>query len=130
MGKYEITKGKGRTRISLSAQTVGADLVLFIYNENAHIGAVAIAEYDHKEKRTSTSVITRLGHKDDVIAQKAAYLINKHTKRPSCVIAGVHLDDITEEEIEEFLENADSLIKHFLRRWEQASRSKQKGDDV
>ena len=121
MGEHEITKGEGRTRISLAVQDFGGDLVVFIYNENAHIGAVAIGEYDHKQNRASTSVITRLGHRDDVIAQKAAYLISKHTKRPSCVIAGVHLDNITEEEIEKLLEVADSCVKDFLRRWESAN---------
>jgi len=117
MGKHEITKGEGRTRISLSAQGFGDDLVVFIYNENAHIGAVAVGEYDHRENRTSTSVITRLGHKDDAIAQEAAYLISKHTKRPSCVVAGVHLDNITEEEVQKFLENTNSMVKDFLRYW-------------
>ena len=119
MGEAELIKGEGRTRVSLSAKSLGGDLVVFIYNENAHIGAVAVAEYDHKEKRTSTSVITRLGHKDDAIAQKAAYLISRKTKKPSCVIAGIHLDDITEEEIQQFLTNADSLVEDFLRNWEQ-----------
>jgi hypothetical protein len=121
MGEYEITKGEGRTRISLAVQGFGGDLVVFIYNENAHVGAVAVGEYDHKQNRASTSVITRLGHKDDVIAQKAAYLISKHTKRPSCVIAGVHLDNITGEEIEKLLEVTDSCLKDFLRRWESAN---------
>lgn len=121
MGEYEITKGEGRTRISLSVQGFGGDLVVFIYNENAHVGAVAVGEYDHKQNRASISVITRLGHKDDVIAQKAAYLISKHTKRPSCVIAGVHLDNITGEEIEKLLEVTDSCLKDFLRRWESAN---------
>lgn len=77
---------------------------------------MAVGEYENKEKRTSTSVITRLGHKDYIIAQKAAYLISKHTRKPSCVIAGVHLDDITEEEIKEVLENVDSLVRDLLSR--------------
>jgi hypothetical protein len=115
MGEYEITKGQGRTRISLWAKGFGGEFVVLIYNKNAHIGAVAVGEYDHKENRTSTSVITRLGHKDDVIARKAAYLISKHTKRPSCVIAGVHLDNITVEEIQKLLEVADSCVRDFLR---------------
>ncbi len=119
MSEYQITKGEGRTRISLSAQSIGEDIVVTIYNENGHIGAVAVAEYDHTEKRTSTSIITRLGHKDDTIAHKAAYLISKQTKKPSCVIAGVHLDDITEAEIKKFVENADSLLEEFLRDWRQ-----------
>jgi hypothetical protein len=118
MSEHEINTGEGRTRLSLTAQALGSELVVFIYNKNAHIGAVAVGEYDHSEKRTSTSVITRLGHKDDAIAKRAAYLISKHTKRPSCVIAGVHLDNITEEEIQKFLENTDSLVKDLLRRRE------------
>lgn len=121
MGEHEITKGEGRTKVSLLAESLGGDLVVFIYNENAHIGAVAVGEYDHKQNRASTSVITRLGHKDDVIAQKAAYLISKHTKRPSCVIAGVHLDNITGEEIEKLLEVTDSCLEDFLRHWERAN---------
>ncbi|MFC1958763.1 hypothetical protein ACFLV6_02485, partial [Chloroflexota bacterium] len=95
MGKYERTKGAGRTKVSLSAYYMGSDPIVCIYNENAHIGAVAVGEYDDKTGRASTSVSTRLGHKDDVIARKTAHLISKYTKRPSCVIAGVHLDDIT-----------------------------------
>ncbi|MBN2402610.1 MAG: hypothetical protein JXN64_09430 [Spirochaetes bacterium] len=118
MNEHKMMVGEGRTRITLSAKSLGSDLTVSIYNENAHIGAVAVGEYDHRESRVSTSVITRSGHKDNVIAQKAAYLISRKTKSPSCVIVGVHLDDITEEEIQEFLINADSLVEDFLMDWE------------
>ena len=114
MGKYELTRGKGRTRVNLVASDMGDDLIVSIHNENAHIGAVAIGEYDHEEGRASVSVITRLGHKDDAIAQKAAYLISKSTKRPVCVIAGVHLDDITREEIDKILENSTEAVEEFI----------------
>ncbi|MFC1867169.1 hypothetical protein ACFL0H_03440 [Thermodesulfobacteriota bacterium] len=114
MAEQEITKGTGRTKVCLSAQNLGDGLVVTIYNEYAHIGAVAVGEYYDKENRASTSVITRLGHKDDAIAKKTAYLISRKTKRPCCVIAGVHLEDITGEEIGEFLKNADSLVEDFL----------------
>lgn len=86
--KYELTTGEDRTKVSLLACHMGSDLIVRIYNENAHIGAVAVGEYDHKENRASVSVITRLGHKDDAVAQKAAYLISKSVKRPVCVIGG------------------------------------------
>ena len=113
--KYELTTGEGRT-ISLLAYHMGNELIVCIHNENAHIGAVAVGEYDSKEKRTSCSVITRLGHKDDVIAQEAARLISKHTKKPVCVIVGIHIDNITRGEIDQVLENASSLINEFLSR--------------
>ena len=115
MDKYELTSGEGRTKVSLSAQYMGNDLAVFIYNDNAHIGAVAVGEYDHNEKRVSTSVITRLGHKDDAIAQKAAYSISKSTKRPVCVIAGVHLDNITEQEIGKLLQNASFMVEELIK---------------
>ncbi len=114
MDKYGLTKGEGRTKVSLTANYVGDDLVLYIYNDNAHVGAVAVGEYDHSERRVSTSVITRLGHKDDALAQRAAHAISKAIKGPVCVIAGVHLDEITNEEIDRLLENTAILVDEFI----------------
>jgi len=116
MDTYEITRGEGRTKVTLSAHYIGSDLTIYIYNRQAHIGAVAVGEYDHKKRRASTSVITRLGHKDDLVAQKAAHSISKSTKKPVCVIAGIHLDNITEAEITELLENTNSLVEEFISR--------------
>ena len=114
MEGWELTKGKGRTKINLSAQYIGNDLVVSIYNENAHLGAVAVGEYDPKEKRASVSVITRLGHRDDVIAQKVAHSISKATRKSVCVIVGIHVEDITSEEISSIQENASSLVGEFI----------------
>ncbi len=114
MNKHELIKGENRTRVYLSASYMGNDIVIHIYNENAHIGAIALGEYDNEHKRVSVSVITRLGHKEETAAQKTAYSISKHTKRPVCVIAGIHVDNITKGEIDQILENVDSLIDEFI----------------
>jgi len=111
---YELTKGEGRTRVNLLASDMGNDLVVSIYNENAHVGAVAVGEYDHEHQRASVSVITRLGHKDDAIAQKAAHLITKSIGKPVCVIAGIHLDNITQEEVDKISENSMSAVEEFI----------------
>jgi len=111
----KLNRGKGRTRVSLWANSFGCDLVVFMHNKNAHIGAVAVGEYDHVHERASVSLITRLGHKDDIIAQRAAYLISKSSHKPVCVIAGIHLDNITGEEIEKIIENANLLVETFLK---------------
>lgn len=44
MDRYELTRGEGRVKVSLSAHDIGGDLVVYIFNENAHIGAVATGE--------------------------------------------------------------------------------------
>jgi hypothetical protein len=114
MEEFRAVAGEGRTRVSLWASSLGDDLMVHIYNENAHVGAVAVGEYDQQNQRASVSIHTRLGHKDDAIAQKAAYTISKATKKALCVIAGVHIEDITAEEIDEVLVNAGAVVERFL----------------
>ena len=127
--KCELTRGNGRTKINLSAEAFGDGIIVTIYNENEHIGAVAVGEYDLESHRASISVLTRLGHKDDIIAQKAAYLISKHMHGPSCIIAGVHLDNITEKEIDDYLRNADLLVGDLLKYWSQTKNKGVIGDE-
>ena len=105
-----LSEGTGRTRVSLSAQLLGKDLVVFIFNEGAHLGAVAVADYSYEEKRASTSVLTRLGHKDDAVAYDAAYRLCKQLEKPVCAIAGIHLDNITSEEIAVITRNCSKLV--------------------
>lgn len=114
MVEYELTKGEGRARVNVTVNSMGSDLVVRIYNQNAHIGAVAIGDYDHEHERASVSVITRLGHKDDALAREAAYLLSKSIRRPVCVIAGVHLDNITREEIDKILANTKIAISEII----------------
>lgn len=114
MIEYERTKGEGRARVNVTVNSMGSDLVVRIYNQNAHIGAVAIGDYDHEHERASVSVITRLGHKDDALAGEAAYLLSKSIRRPVCVIAGVHLDNITREEIDKILANTKIAISEII----------------
>jgi hypothetical protein len=114
MVEYELTKGEGRARVNVTVNSMGSDLVVRIYNQNAHIGAVAIGDYDYEHERASVSVITRLGHKDDALAAEAAYLLSKSIRRPVCVIAGVHLDNITREEIDKILANTKIAISEII----------------
>jgi hypothetical protein len=114
MVEYELTKGEGRAKVNVTVHSMGSDLVVRIYNQNAHIGAVAIGDYDYEHERASVSVITRLGHKDDALAGEAAYLLSKSIRRPVCVIAGVHLDNITREEIDKILANTKIAISEII----------------
>ncbi len=122
MAEQELTRGKGRARVNVAVDSLGSDLVVRIYNKNAHIGAVAMADYDHEHERASVSVITRLGHKDDALAGEAAYLLSKSIRRPVCVIAGVHLDNITGEEIDEILANTRAAISEIINAYTQQKR--------
>jgi gallate decarboxylase subunit D len=112
--KIVLSEGQGRTRISLEASAIGRDLIICIYNDSPHIGAVAVGEYDFEHQRASVSVMTRLGHKDDALAQSCAHDISRSTHKPVCVIAGVHLDDIKLDEIKLIQSNTHLLVERFL----------------
>ena len=114
--RYELTKGEDRTRVSLLAHRLGDALTVFIYNENAHVGAVAVGEYHIESQRSSVSVITRPGHRDDIIAREAAKLISDAGKRPVCIVAGIHLDNITPGEITGIIESARAVVDEFIER--------------
>ena len=115
MQEFQITTGTGRTAVTLEAVPFGSSLIVKIFNKNAHLGAVAVGEYDTDQQRTSVSVHTRLGHKDDALAQQAAYTVSKTLHLPVCVIAGVHIDGITPAEIQQVLANTEAAVLAFLR---------------
>jgi hypothetical protein len=109
-----LTEGVGRTQVSLSAQWIGKNLIICLFNDCGHIGAVAVADYCHEEDRASASVITRLGHKDDSVACRAACALCKRLKEPVCAIVGIHVDNIASEEIAQITQNCDALVEKFV----------------
>ena len=115
MKRKLLTQGKGRTKVNLSTNWIGEDLIVCLFNENGHIGAVAMADYSKSENRASTSVVTRLGHMDDPIAYAAAHKLCKCLKRPVCAIAGLHVDNISEAEIAEIVQNCEALVEKLGR---------------
>ena len=119
MGEYEITGGEGRTRVILSAQSLGKDFTVFIYNENAHIGAVALGEpypsrVDQNYISPSVSVLTRTAHKEDIIARQMASGLASAMNVPVLVCCGIHLDGITPDEIEEINKNSEVLLEKII----------------
>jgi len=115
MNRVTLTEGNGRAKVSISSQLIGEDHIVCIFNEGGHLGAVAVADYSREENRVSTSVLTRLGHKDDVLARNAAYKLCKQLKKPVCAIAGIHLDNINSEEIAAVTQNCDKLVEKLCR---------------
>ena len=109
-----LTEGAGRTKVCLSIQWIGKDLIICLFNESGHIGAVSVADYCQAEDRASTSVITRFGHKDDSVACHVAHALCKRLKKPVCAIVGIHVDNITGEEISQIILNCDTLVEKFV----------------
>lgn len=112
---WTLEEGSGRTKVSLAAWRAAKDLLVYLYNQNIHIGAVAVAGYNREEKRAFSSVVTMPGHRDDEVAKKQAHILARHTKGTVSVIAGIHVDNITLKEIAEVTANADKVVQALIK---------------
>ncbi len=111
MESFEI--GTGRTRLTVAWQYWGPDLHVHIGGGNHHIGAVALigtapdGSVHHEVARVPP-------HKEDRIVHQAAVALHKKTGGNVCVTAGIHIDDISKEEIETVLHTASAGVGRLI----------------
>jgi gallate decarboxylase subunit D len=109
MRRYESCVDRGRTRVVVSANRVGEDVLVTICNRHAHVGAVAVAEWDRQGDRVVGSLVTRVGHREDSVVEIAATQIAGSARVGVCVVGGIHLDGITHDEIRRIMRNCETL---------------------
>ncbi len=68
----EATEGEGRTLVRLRWEAVGPDLVLWFSGAGAHVGAVALGDFDPRSGRAYVQSLSAPGHRDDLIARQMA----------------------------------------------------------
>jgi gallate decarboxylase subunit D len=108
MKAVTLTKSLGRIEVRLNAIPVGNDLVVVIDGGRGHIGAVGAGT--NCGGLAVSSVLTVPGHRDDRIAKDAAERISKKLGCNCAVVAGVHYDNITAQEIKDVLIISSSLV--------------------
>jgi hypothetical protein len=103
---HELIVEKGRIRVDIKIIRVGDDLCLIISGgDRPHIGAVTLSVprpslANDGVNSASTSVLTLTGHKDDDLARLISTMLASKLNKHVVVICGIHLDEITPEEID------------------------------
>jgi gallate decarboxylase subunit D len=108
MSDVRLKKSMGRIEVELNATRVGKDLVVVISGGQGHIGAVGAGT--NCGGLAVSSVLTVPGHRDDRIAKDAAERISKKLGCNCAVVAGVHYDNISPQEIKDVLILSSSLV--------------------
>ncbi|WNY23667.1 hypothetical protein MmiHf6_09800 [Methanimicrococcus hongohii] len=111
----KTSKTIGRLTLVLEEREVGVDLSVTLTGGKAHIGAAALAYVDKETGRTTASVISAPGHKEEEIALYGAKAISKDTKKTVLFAVGIHLDEISLEEIEEIESVCREMIQNCLK---------------
>ncbi len=109
-----LSAGTGRCQVKLYWYTVGPDLFVSIYNDCPHIGAVALADFEPASGRAWASVLSAVGHREDALAHTQARRISARLHCRVCLVAGIHLDEITAEEICLIEQSAQEAVGQLL----------------
>lgn len=116
----QINVGEGKYEISAKAIiTCNGLLVTLFGGERSHIGAVAIAIprpslRNPTERSVTSSIFTLVGHKDDEIAKPAAESISRELNQVTVVVAGVHVENASSDEIRLLVENSMKAIENLI----------------
>ena len=109
--------------INCSVVQMGKDFNVSIYGGDvAHIGAVALGvprqSLEDKNKiSSSVSLLTVVGHKEDVIVQKCAKVLAAKLNSTVVVCCGIHIDDISFEDIKGLVEVVDEIVNELIEKY-------------
>ena len=115
MKKKTFSCGSLPYKVKAEIRLVGSDLLVVLHGgSKPHIGSVAVAHprpslKDKKRVSSTSSLYNFLGHKDGAVAQKVSETLSATLNRNVVVVAGIHIDRITQRGIEKILENCDKL---------------------
>lgn len=127
MKRMTATVKKGRFSLEALVMSIGPDLLAAVWGgTHPHIGAVALAlprpSLQNRRKTSATSsVLTLLGHKEDVTAKMVSEALAAALKRNVVVTAGIHWDNLAPEDIGAINELTKQLVGKIIAKAEAPS---------
>jgi hypothetical protein len=122
MKKIESIYSDEHSNYSLAATIIGLDnddVVVVVTGGYDHIGAIGLAVprpslEDQNRTSATSSILTMLGHKEDVVAKYVSEKVAAATNRNVVVIAGIHYDNLVQEDLEILREQWVILTKKII----------------
>jgi hypothetical protein len=115
-----VSVKEGRFKLEALVKTLGQDFLVAVWGgTHPHIGAVALAVprpslKDKKKTSATSSVLTLVGHKEDVTAKMISEALAAGLKRNVVVTAGIHWDNLKAEEIGRVVELTERLANKII----------------
>lgn len=110
-----LNKQNGRVIIDLKAIYVGEDLIIIISGgDRPHVGAVSYGGQEFENKEFKDNTIIYKNHKEHIISQIFSQRIAEVFKGNYIISAGIHLDNITKEEIEIVQRMSEELLEEII----------------
>ena len=116
----QIEEGEGSYCVSLKAFVLTNGIIVHITGgDEPHIGGVAVglprpSTQDPSRVTANVSVISILGHKDDELARPIADRLVRELNSIIVVIAGVHIHQASQTDIDKIINNVNVTVEKFL----------------
>lgn len=105
---FQQSAESGRIRITLSSCSIGPDLLVTLTGGSGHIGAVSM------ESAAETFTWQAQGHREGDLAGQIGSFLASGLNCRVVVLAGIHFDAITRDEIRDVLNLAESLAESLI----------------
>jgi hypothetical protein len=122
MNTLSVSQQKGRFEVHAHVSILGDDILVVLSGGVAHIGAIAMAQprpsiADPRKAGATSSVYTYVGHKEDIIAKSMSEKLAKALNRKVVVVAGIHWDNLKDEEIEVIVKICQEITEEVMNRF-------------
>jgi hypothetical protein len=107
---FRETEGQERTLVQLDLLSMGRDFVLLVHGGGVHAGAAALAAPTHEE----LAIIPP--HKEGPLARRCARRVARASGAHCAVVAGIHQDQVTPEEIAAIIHHVNLALDRLLDR--------------
>ena len=114
-----LTQTEGEFALSLELYAVGQDLLAVLQGGRAHLGCAVLAVprpslADPEQIGCTSSVLNRVGHKDEVLCRRFAEELCVHTGRATVCTGGLHWDHLSEQQFHRVSQAAEQLLRQAL----------------
>lgn len=122
MKKIDSIYSDKNSDYSLAATIIGLDnddVVVVVTGGYDHIGAIGLAVprpslEDQNRTSATSSILTMLGHKEGVVVRYVSEKVAAATNRNVVVVAGIHYDNLVQEDLETLREQWIILTKKII----------------
>ena len=112
-------------KVVAEVKIIGDDLIISVWGgTKPHIGSISVSVprpglKDSTSMSSTSSVINLIGHKDEVVARKFSEQLATKFSRNAIATAGIHIDDITENQINIIMQNVTDLCLDVINKLEE-----------
>ena len=112
-------------KVVAEAKVIGDDIIISVWGgSKPHIGSISVSVPRPSLRHSNTisftsSIINLIGHKDEIVARKFSEQLAAKFNRNAVATAGIHIDNITENQINTIMQNITSLHLDIIHKLEE-----------